>query len=689
MAGGGVPEAMLIGAAVGAGTGGVMAAAKDQDPLQGALLGAAMGAAGGGIGSWAGGAAAGAEGAAASQVPTSSINSALASDATKAAALQGVQSSIPSISSTTSLLGPGGSAVPGIGSTVGNIAGTGSGAASGAAGGAGGSTASWGAQGIGQGFAPALTNAQAYGAGVGGGLMGLIGNAQNQGEQFAPEADPYSGSLSYFKYNPQTFRPSVAPGYADGGLTDLDVGAGQAAMRGAVDPVYMMATGGISSLGHYSDGGRMLKGPGDGMSDDIPGVIAGKQPARLADGEFVVPADVVSHLGNGSTDAGAKKLYSMMDNVRKARTGSKKQGRQIKADKYVPGMKAGGIASFADGGSTDEEMPTWFQNWQASQENQPRPGTGNVSSNFQSTGYDPNYYNLDYWQSQLPAAQAAYEAAQQPVEYGKMVGKDFDTLDLAPGTQVKWGAGDKWMYQTVGPDGKITLDPTTFGGDPAFGTVKQAYITAPDQAAIDAAKAKLDPIQANVSRLESSGIKYDPYTTTGRPSSSEPQFYGNIYRPEYTDYSQPGYDLGAGAGRWSNLTGQGNAPSLEEQVARYTPRPEFNEQGYLLQKLGQIRAADPNSQFASYTPQQLKEYMGGAGQNMTPQQHYEMYGAAEGLNPFMSNELAQYKAALYSASQPRQEAQPQAQQQVAQQAPAQGAPKETEKKRRGGIASLV
>jgi hypothetical protein len=97
-----------------------------------------------------------------------------------------------------------------------------------------------------------------------------------------------------------------------------------------------MASGGISSLGGYSDGGRMLKGPGDGMSDSIPGVIAGKQPARLADGEFVVPADVVSHLGNGSTDAGAKQLYSMMDKVRKARTGKKAQGKQINPNRYMP-----------------------------------------------------------------------------------------------------------------------------------------------------------------------------------------------------------------------------------------------------------------------------------------------------------------------------------------------------------------
>lgn len=97
------------------------------------------------------------------------------------------------------------------------------------------------------------------------------------------------------------------------------------------------AQGGISDLGHYSDGGQLLKGPGDGMSDSIPATIANKQPARLANDEFVVPADVVSHLGNGSSDSGAKKLYDMMDRVRRARTGSPKQAKAIHPDRYMPG----------------------------------------------------------------------------------------------------------------------------------------------------------------------------------------------------------------------------------------------------------------------------------------------------------------------------------------------------------------
>ena len=98
------------------------------------------------------------------------------------------------------------------------------------------------------------------------------------------------------------------------------------------------AQGGLADLGGYSDyarGGRMLKGPGDGMSDDIPATIANKQPARLANEEFVIPADVVSHLGNGSSEAGAKVLYKMMDRVRQARTGNKKQGKQINPEKYL------------------------------------------------------------------------------------------------------------------------------------------------------------------------------------------------------------------------------------------------------------------------------------------------------------------------------------------------------------------
>jgi len=103
-----------------------------------------------------------------------------------------------------------------------------------------------------------------------------------------------------------------------------------------------MARGGMSQqfdLGGYSDGGRLLRGPGDGVSDSIPATIGNKRPARLADGEFVVPARIVSELGNGSTEAGARKLYAMMDRVQKARRGTVGKGKVAKnsrSDKHLP-----------------------------------------------------------------------------------------------------------------------------------------------------------------------------------------------------------------------------------------------------------------------------------------------------------------------------------------------------------------
>jgi hypothetical protein len=100
-----------------------------------------------------------------------------------------------------------------------------------------------------------------------------------------------------------------------------------------------MAHGGISDLGSYSDGGRLLKGPGDGVSDSIDATIGGKQPARLATGEFVLPARIVSELGNGSTDAGAKRLYQMMDRIqsdRRKTTGKGKFSDNPKAYKHLP-----------------------------------------------------------------------------------------------------------------------------------------------------------------------------------------------------------------------------------------------------------------------------------------------------------------------------------------------------------------
>ena len=173
---------------------------------------------------------------------------------------------------------------------------------------------------------------------TGAGFTGLssIGNALSGGNTFGLNALGCVGGLgggSTYSYDPITgkFTQSAAPGMGGGG------GGGGKAAGGGIGSLNSFAGGG-TTLGSYSDGGRLLKGPGDGMSDSIPAHIHGEkpQPAALADGEFVVPADVVSHLGNGSTEAGSKQLYKMMDKVRRARTGNPKQGRQINPEQFIP-----------------------------------------------------------------------------------------------------------------------------------------------------------------------------------------------------------------------------------------------------------------------------------------------------------------------------------------------------------------
>ena len=124
-----------------------------------------------------------------------------------------------------------------------------------------------------------------------------------------------------------------------------------------------MAHGGIAELARGGSTGepRYLRGQTDGMADELDTSIDGVQPAKLSHGEFVIPADVVSHLGNGNSDAGAKVLYKMMDRVRQARTGTKQQGKEINPEKFTPGGIAGyaggGAVAFQTGGTTGTTSP--------------------------------------------------------------------------------------------------------------------------------------------------------------------------------------------------------------------------------------------------------------------------------------------------------------------------------------------
>ena len=140
-----------------------------------------------------------------------------------------------------------------------------------------------------------------------------------------PTRRPGSGGQRYF-----TDTQYVPRGQGNALQTDATAIAALNAANPARE--VKMAGGGIAELSK----GRYLGGATDGMADKVPANIDGQQEARLSHGEFVVPADVVSHLGNGNSDAGAKSLYSMMDRIRKARTGNKKQGKKINARKMLP-----------------------------------------------------------------------------------------------------------------------------------------------------------------------------------------------------------------------------------------------------------------------------------------------------------------------------------------------------------------
>lgn len=344
MALGGVGEAMLLGAAIGGGSKALLDPNADVDDiLKSAALGGATGfLGGGGISNLlsSGTTAASAAALPASEGIPSIIQGAQAANAATAAPFAATGSAAPSVA--TNIMGGDALGLAKLGADVGPQALTGN---------------------VNPLVSQAVAPTSTFGAGMANagptGITNFLSDASSAlGPQVSTGPSLFQDPLGYIGNNKMLAgasalagvagnpsRPEIeeeeepwqglrwryrARGYADGGIASLpgyDMVVGET-------PMY--ARGGISDLGSYSDGGRMLKGAGDGMSDSIPGVIAGKRPARLADGEFVVPADVVSHLGNGSTDAGAKQLYKMMDKVRAARTGTKKQGREINPRRFMP-----------------------------------------------------------------------------------------------------------------------------------------------------------------------------------------------------------------------------------------------------------------------------------------------------------------------------------------------------------------
>jgi hypothetical protein len=204
--------------------------------------------------------------------------------------------------------------------------------------------------------------------------------------------------------------------------------------------------GGIKQLA----GGRYLDGMTDGMADRVPASIEGSQPAALSDGEFVIPADVVSHLGNGSSNAGAKVLDEMMSNVRKQRTGNPKQGKQINPKQV---MAQGGIAGYANGGRIQKFQeggtPKAFDDFSPEQ-------TGQESS-LSSWAGD---YVTGFLGKAEGLADQEYEAYEGPLTAGPSelqdavftAAGDLDTSGASLGS-----FGDLAQETTYNPDGSVNV----------------------------------------------------------------------------------------------------------------------------------------------------------------------------------------------------------------------------------------
>jgi len=190
----------------------------------------------------------------------------------------------------------------------------------------------------------------------------MAGDMYQKGQERRPgsNAQRYFTDTIYAK-RPETTVPTVAEAEATAATQVAELAKKNNPNYVPPEPPAMAMGGRVPKYAHGGIAGAhkgyYLGGKTDGMADDVPARIDGNQEARLSDGEFVIPADVVSHLGNGNSDAGADQLHSMMDGVRKARTGNPEQGKQINPQNFMPKMAQGGIAQYAGGGSVYENKP--------------------------------------------------------------------------------------------------------------------------------------------------------------------------------------------------------------------------------------------------------------------------------------------------------------------------------------------
>jgi hypothetical protein len=273
----------------------------------------------------------------------------------------------------------------------------------------------------------------------------------------APAPNPYAGKIPVAFSKQQT---PVAP-VAAAGLPAIPTRE-QIDMQNQQRAPVEMAEGGLAGAGRY------LQGKTDGMADKIETSIDGEQPALLSHGEFVIPADVVSHLGNGNSEAGADKLYSMMDKIRQARTGTKAQGKEIDADKFIEAASGGLMAAYAGGGEVQGYNGTTGSQVIAPTPTAPTAGGGIPQDTSRTSTLSP--WVGDYVTNALgqgaALANAPYQAYQGPLTAGASDlqqqafagASDMASAGYAPGS-FTGGFGATQANQYMNPYIQASLDP--------------------------------------------------------------------------------------------------------------------------------------------------------------------------------------------------------------------------------------
>jgi hypothetical protein len=439
---------------------------------------------------------------------------------------------------------------------------------------------------------------------------------------YDPNRRPGSSGQQYFtdtQYVPKSDATGIAAAQAAAQEQAAQMAAANVANPAKEKPG--MAHGGLTAMAK----GRYLQGTTDGMADKLPASIDGREPAKLSHGEFVVPADVVSHLGNGNSDAGAKKLYSMMDKIRMARTGTKKQGKQINPDKYMPG----GAVGYASGGGIKGYAGE----------------TGSLVSGTKPTTYESNLSTWagPYVTEMLGQGQAAaampYQAYTGPLTAGasglqQQAFTGYGNLQTPAAIgQATTTAGDI-SKQMQGMTGAGTFATDTFGAQQA-----QQYMNPYLQAALNPQleearrQAQISNLQ-NMSKMTQAGAYGG-----GRQAILQAEADRNL------------------AQNLANITGQGYNTAYQQAMAQFNQDQARKQQAqqfgaqYGLQALqGALGGAQAQGSLAAQQNQLGLANLGAQMQAGTAQRGIESEGIAADIKQFEEARDYPLKMAQYMAS---------------------------------------